>query len=105
MFFILRRQIFWITIGIGYLWYALWGDRYRELGGDAIASIWAGAVLVIQQEVEEARLGRIRVRYRNAREEYSRCRALGIPGRGCRAVAKKHCLAPTLLRCFFNGEH
>ena len=63
------------------------GDWYRGLGRDVVASLWADTALVKQDEVEEARLGRIRVKYRNAREEYSRCGALGIPGRVYRAVA------------------
>ena len=28
------------------------GDRCRQLGGDALASLWAGAALEKQQEVE-----------------------------------------------------
>ena len=50
-------------------------------------------------------MGRIRVRYRNAREEYSRYGALGIPGKGYRAVARGYSIAPILLCHFFNGEH
>ena len=50
-------------------------------------------------------LGRIRIRSRTARDEYSRCRALGIPGRGYRVVARDYGISPVLLRCFFNGEH
>ena len=66
------------------------GDRFRGLGGDAVASLRAGATLVKQQEVEEARLGRLRVWYRNAREEYIRFRALGILGMGYCVVTRKH---------------
>ena len=50
-------------------------------------------------------MGRIRVGYKNAREEYGRCRAVGIPGRGYRAVARDYGMALLLLRRFFNGEH
>ena len=65
------------------------GDRYRGLGGDVVASLGVGATLVKQQEVKEARLGRLRVRYKNAREEYIRCRALGTLRMGYRAIAKQ----------------
>ena len=54
--------------------------------------------------MEEARLGRIKVKYRNA-EEYIRCRSLGILGKGCRAVVKKHGIAPVLLNYFNKGEY
>ena len=50
-------------------------------------------------------MGRLRVRHRNAREEYIRCRALGTPGMGYRAVAKKHGIAPVLLSRFNKGEY
>ena len=70
------------------------GNRYRGLGGDAVASLRAGTALVKQQEVEEARLGRLRIRHRNEREEYIRRRALGIPGMGYRVVARKHGITP-----------
>ena len=79
--------------------------RYRRLGGDAVASLQAGTALVKQQEVEEARLGRLKVRYRNAREEYIRCRALDTPGMGCHAIDKKHCIVPVLLSRFNKGEY
>ena len=50
-------------------------------------------------------LGRLRVRYRNAREEYIRCRALGTPGMGYHAVARKHGIALILLSRFNKGEY
>ena len=83
----------------------LCGDRYRGLGGDLVASLWAGAALVKQQEVEEARLGRLMVRYKNEREEYIRCRALGTLGMGYRAVARKHGIALVLLSRFNKREY
>ena len=46
------------------------GDRYRGLRAHVVASLRSGIALVRQQEVEQARLGRLSVRYRNAREEY-----------------------------------
>ena len=70
-----------------------------------MASLLAGATLEKKQDVEEARLGRIKVGYRNAREEYSICMALGILGRGYCAVARDYSIAPVLLCCLFNGEH
>ena len=81
------------------------GDRYRGLGGDAVASLQAGAALLKQQEVEEAVLGRIRVSYRVARKDYSRCWALGIPGRGYCVVAKEYGTVPVLLHHFITREH
>ena len=50
-------------------------------------------------------LGSIRIRYKVARDEYSRCRTLGIPGRGYFVVAREYGIAPVLLRCFINREH
>ena len=50
-------------------------------------------------------MGRLRVRYRNGREEYIKCRALGIPGRGYRAVASRYGIAPVLLSRFKKGEY
>ena len=81
------------------------GDRYWGLVGDAVASLWAGVALEKQHKVEEAKWGRIRVRYRVARDEYSRCRALGIPDRGYCVVARQYGIAQVLLRCFINREH
>ena len=81
------------------------GDRYWGLGGDAVASLRAGAALEKQQEVEEARLGKIRIRYRAVRDEYSRCMALGILGRGYRIVAREYGIAPLLFCRFINREH
>ena len=81
------------------------GYRYRGLGVDAVASLHADTMLEKQQEVEEARLGRIRVRYRATRDEYSRCRVLGIPGRGFCVVAREYGIAPILLCCLINKEH
>ena len=50
-------------------------------------------------------MGRLRVKYKNVREEYIRCRALGIPGRGYRAVARDHGIVPVLLSRFNKGEY
>ena len=50
-------------------------------------------------------MGRLRVRYKNAREEYIRCRALGIPGREYRVVARDHGVASVLLSGFNKGEY
>ena len=50
-------------------------------------------------------MGRIRVGYRAAREEYSRCRALGIPGRVFRAVAREYEITLVLFCRFINREH
>ena len=81
------------------------GDRYKGLRGDAVASLWASTALVKQQEVKEARLGRLGVKYRNARDEYIRCRAFGTPSMGYRAVARKHGIAPVLLSRFNKREY
>ena len=50
-------------------------------------------------------MGRLRAKYKNAREEYIRCRALGIPGRGYCAIARDHGIAPILLSRFNKGEY
>ena len=50
-------------------------------------------------------LGRIRSSYRDVREEYNRCRALCIPGRGYCAIARDYGIAPVLLRHFLNRMH
>ena len=50
-------------------------------------------------------MGRLRVKYKNAREEYIRCRAIGIPGRGYRAIARDHDIAPVLLGRFNKGSY
>ena len=50
-------------------------------------------------------MGRIRIRYKTTKNEYSRCRALGIPGRGYRVVPRKYDIALVLLRRFINREH
>ena len=50
-------------------------------------------------------MGRLRAKYKNAREEYIRWRALGTPGMGYHAVARKHDIAPVLLRRFNKGEY
>ena len=50
-------------------------------------------------------MGRIRVSYKDAREDYSKCRDLGTPGRGYRVVARENGIEPILFHRFFNGEH
>ena len=50
-------------------------------------------------------MGRLRVKYKNARDEYIRCRALGTLGMGYRVVARKHGIAPVLLSRFNKGEY
>ena len=50
-------------------------------------------------------MGRLRVKYKNAREEYIRCRALGIPGRGYCAVNRDHGIALVLPSRFIKGEY
>ena len=43
--------------------------------------------------------------YKNAMEEYIRCRPLGILGRGYCTVARDHGIASVLLSCFNKGEY
>ena len=50
-------------------------------------------------------MDRLRVRYKNAREEYIRCRALGTPGMGYCAIDEKHHIALVLLSRFNKGEY
>ena len=77
------------------------GDKYRGVGGDAVASLRAAAVVEKQQEVDDCRLARNRVRYRAAIEEYRRCRGLGPPGRGVRSGGREYGIPPVWLRRFF----
>ena len=70
-----------------------------------MASLRAAAVVEKQQEVDDCRLARNRVRYRAAIEEYRRCRGLGLPGRGFRSVGREYGIPPVWLRRFFNGEY
>ena len=64
------------------------GDRYRELGGDAVASPQTATMLERRQEVEEASLARNRTRCIVASDEYRRCQASGIASRGFHVVAR-----------------
>ena len=48
-------------------------DRYRGLGGDAVASLWGVAMSERQQEVEDASLDRHKSKYRATKDEYRRC--------------------------------
>ena len=70
-----------------------------------MASLWAVVVLEKQQEVEEARLVRIRIRYKATGDEYSRCRGLGFPGRRFCTVAREYGITLVLLCRFINREH
>ena len=65
------------------------GVRYRGLGGDVVASLWAAAVSENKKEVEDASLARDRTRYKDARDEYRRCQALGIASRGFHVVVSR----------------
>ena len=49
-------------------------------------------------------MDRIKVSYRAMREEYSRCRTLGIPDRGYCVVARDYGIALVLLCYFFDRE-
>ena len=69
-----------------------------------MASLRAAAVSEKQQKVEGAILVRDRTRYRDARDEYRRCQALGIAGRGFHAVARDYRIPLVWLRCFNRGE-
>ena len=66
-----------------------------------MTSLRAAAMSERQHEVEIASLARDRARYRAARDEYRRCQALGIPGRGYHAIAKDYGIPPVWL-CHFQ---
>ena len=77
------------------------GVRYGGVGGDTVASLRAAAVSERQQEVEDASLARDRTRYRDAKDEYRRCQALGIVDKGFHSIAWDYGI-PLVRFCHFN---
>ena len=70
-----------------------------------MASLWAAVMSEGQQEVEDAKLARDRTRYKDARDDYRRCQALGIQGRGYHTVAKDNGIPPIWLSIFNKEEY
>ena len=50
-------------------------------------------------------MGRQRFRDRATNDEYKRCQALGIVGRGCYAIAREYRIPLVLLLHFNEGEY
>ena len=50
-------------------------------------------------------MGKLRVKYKNASDEYIRYRVFGPPGMGYCVVARKHDIALILLSRFNKGEY
>ena len=68
------------------------GDRYRGLGVDTVARLWAAAMVerdtARQEHIEKQTLARDREKHRVSIGEYDKCRELGLVGSGWRAIGR-----------------